>query len=146
MGSQESQTQLSAYNKNIRVSIQSSFKKPPGFPVPGILLARTMEWVAISFSNAWKWKGEVKSLSRVRPSATPWTAAFQVPPSMGFSRQEYWSGVPFPSPYTRSRLWEMPFREFYWNCRHSQLGSCQKNLSLSHMWRNRISMVIIKGS
>ena len=68
---------------------------PPGSPVPGILQARTQEWVAISFSNAWKWKVKVKSLSRVRPSVTPWTAAFQVPPSMGFSRQEYWSGVPF---------------------------------------------------
>ena len=63
-----------------------------------ILQARTLEWVAISFSNAWKWKVGVKSLSRVRPSATPWTAAFQAPLSMGFSRQEYWSGVPLPSP------------------------------------------------
>ena len=71
---------------------------PPGFPVPGILQARTLEWVTISFSNAWKWKVKVKSLSRVRPSATPWTAAYQAPPSMGFSRQEYWSGVPLPSP------------------------------------------------
>ena len=66
---------------------------PPGFPVPGILQGRTLEWVAISFSNAWKWKVKVKLLSRVRPSATPWTAAFQAPPSMGFSRQEYWSGA-----------------------------------------------------
>ena len=71
---------------------------PPGSPVPGILQARTLEWVAISFSNAGKWKVKVKSLSRVWPSATPWTAAFQAPPSMGFSRQEYWSGVPLPSP------------------------------------------------
>ena len=71
---------------------------PPGSPVPGILQARALEWVAISFSNAWKWKVEVKSLSRVRPSVTPWTAALQAPPSMGFSRQEYWSGVPLPFP------------------------------------------------
>ena len=71
---------------------------PPGSPVPGILQARTLEWVAISFSNAWKWKVEVKSLSRVRLLATPWTAAYQAPPSMRFSRQEYWSGVPLPSP------------------------------------------------
>ena len=70
---------------------------PPGSPVPKILQAITLEWVAISFSNAWKWKVKVKSLSRVQPSATPWTAAFQAPPSMGFSRQEYWSGVPLPS-------------------------------------------------
>ena len=71
---------------------------PPGSPIPGILQARTLEWVAISFSNASKWKVKVKSLSRVRPSATPWTAAFQAPPSMGFSRQEYLSGVPLPYP------------------------------------------------
>ena len=71
---------------------------PPGFPVPGILQARTLEWVAISFSNAWKWKEKVKSLSRVWLLATPRTAAYQAPPSMGFSRQEYWSGVPLPSP------------------------------------------------
>ena len=71
---------------------------PPGSPVPGILQARTLEWVAISFSNAWKWKVKGKSLSRVWLLATPWTAAFQAPPSMGFSRQEYWSGVPSPSP------------------------------------------------
>ena len=71
---------------------------PPGSPVPGILQARTLEWVANSFSNAWKWKVKVKSLSRVRLFATPWTAAYQAPPSMGFSRQEYWNGVPLPSP------------------------------------------------
>ena len=71
---------------------------PPGSPIPGILQARTLEWVAISFSNAWKWKVKVKSLSRVRLFATPWTAAYQAPPPMGFSRQEYWSGVPLPSP------------------------------------------------
>ena len=71
---------------------------PPGSPVPGILQARTLERVAISFSNAWEWKLKVKSLSRVRPLATPWTTAHQAPPSMGFSRQEYWSGVPLPSP------------------------------------------------
>ena len=67
---------------------------PPGSPVPGILKARTLEWVAISFSNAWEWKVKVKLLSRVRLLATPWTVAHQAPPSMGFSRQEYWSGVP----------------------------------------------------
>ena len=71
---------------------------PPGSPVPGILQAKTLEWVAISFSNAWKSKVKVKSLSRVRLFATTWTAAYQAPPSMGFSRQEYWSGVPLPSP------------------------------------------------
>ena len=69
-----------------------------GSPVPGILQARTLEWVSISFSNAWKWKVKVKSLSPVRFFVTPWTAAYQAPPSMGFSRQEYWSGLPLPSP------------------------------------------------
>ena len=72
---------------------------PPGSPIPGILQARTLEWVAISFSNAWKGKVKVKSLSRVQLLATPWTAAYQAPPSTGFSRQEYWSGVPLPSPF-----------------------------------------------
>ena len=71
---------------------------PPGSPIPGILQARTLEWVAISFSNAWKWKVKVKLLSRVQLLATPRTAAYQAPSPMGFSRQEYWSGVPLPSP------------------------------------------------
>ena len=71
---------------------------PPGSPVPRILQARTLEWVAISFFNAWKWKVKVKSLSRIRLFTTPWTAAYQPPLSMRLSRQEYWSGVPLPSP------------------------------------------------
>ena len=70
----------------------------PGSPIPGILQARTLEWVAISFSNAWKWKVKVKSFSRAWLLETPWTAGYQAPLSMGFSRQEYWSGVPLPSP------------------------------------------------
>ena len=88
---------------------------PPGSPVPGILQARTLEWVAISFSDAWKWKVKVKSLSRVQLLATPWTAAYQAPPSMGFSRQEYWSRVPSPSPMllpyfdANKRFFIMPF-------------------------------------
>ena len=84
---------------------------PPGSAVPGILQARTLEWVAISFSSAWKWKVKVKSLRRVRPSATPWTTAHQAPPSMGFSRQEYWSGVPLPSPSIT--LWGFKSREAF---------------------------------
>ena len=71
---------------------------PPGSPVPGILQERTLEWVAISFSSASKWKVKVKLLSRVWRLATSWTTAYQAPPSMGFARQEYWSGVPLPSP------------------------------------------------
>ena len=83
---------------------------PLGSFVPGILQARTLEWVAISFSNAWKWRVKVKSLSPVWLLATPWTAAYQAPPSVGFSRQEYWSRLPLPSlicrwhhPYSRKR-------------------------------------------
>ena len=71
---------------------------PLGSSVPGILQARVLEWVAIAFSSAWKWKVKVKSLSHAQLLATPWTAAYQAPLSMGFSRQEYWSGVPLPSP------------------------------------------------
>ena len=76
---------------------------PPGCPVPGILQARTLEWVAISFSNAWKWKVEVKSLSRIQLSVSPWTADYQAPPSMGFSRQELleWVAIAFSeTPFT----------------------------------------------
>ena len=80
---------------------------PPGSPVPGILQARTLEWVAISFSNAWKGKVKVKSLSHVRLLVIPWIAAYQAPPSMGFSRQEYWSGVPLPSPNQWMTLLQM---------------------------------------
>ena len=71
---------------------------PPGPTVPGILQERTLEWVAISSSIAWKWKVKVKSPSRAWLLVTPWTAVYQAPPSMGFSRQEYWSGLPLPSP------------------------------------------------
>ena len=71
----------------------------PGSSVPGILQARILEWVAISFSNAWKWKVKVKLRSWVRLFVTPWTVAHQAPLSMGFSRQEYWSGVPLPPPF-----------------------------------------------
>ena len=84
---------------------------PLGSSVPGILQARTLEWVAISFSNAWKWKVKVKSLSWAQLLATPWTAAYQVPPSMGFSRQEYWSGVPLPSPSALHSL--MYFKTYF---------------------------------
>ena len=85
---------------------------PPGSPVPGILQAKTQESVAISFSNAGKWKVRVKSLRRVRPSATPRTAAHQAPPSMGFSRQEYWSGVPLPSPFFKTKTLQISFWKY----------------------------------
>ena len=78
-------------------SVRPHRGSPPGSSVPGILQGRTLEWGAISFSNTWKWKVKVKSLSRVWLLATSWTAAHQAPPSIGFARQEYWSGVPLPS-------------------------------------------------
>ena len=94
---------------------------PLGSPVPWILQARTLEWVAISFSSAWKWKLKVKSLSRVQLFATPWTAAYQAPPSMGFSRQEYWSGVPSPSP-------KIPHASSYWAGTPPTTESCPPQL------------------
>ena len=95
---------------------------PRGSPDPGILQARTLEWVAISSSNAWKWNMKVKSFSCVWFLATLWTAAYQAPPSMGFSRQEYWSGLPLPSLDTTDtskslqlkRELQMQFRTFWW--------------------------------
>ena len=107
---------------------------PPGSPVLGILQARTLEWVAISFSNAWRWKVKVKSLSHVRLSATPCTAAHQAPPSMGLSRQEYWSGVPLPSPKKNvSRHCQMSWgcgREGSKNCSWLRTSTLDKQLSL----------------
>ena len=84
---------------------------PSGSAVPGTLQARTLEWVAISFSSAWNWKVKVKSLSHVWLFATQWIAAYQAPPSMGFSRQEYWGGLPLPSLmiFTSSPLNKFPF-------------------------------------
>ena len=83
---------------------------PPGSSVPGILQARILEWVAISFSSGWKWKVKVKSLSCVGLLATTWTVAYQALLSMGFSRQECWSGFPFPSPEGNGRIYLK-----YWN-------------------------------
>ena len=108
---------------------------PPGSAVPGILQARTREWVAISFSNAWMWKVKVKSLSRVWLFGTSWTAAHQAPPSMGFSRQKYQSWVPLPSPYIKATLPQSWFLDLYPKpARFSKLlyalpwGSCHQTL------------------
>ena len=94
---------------------------PPGSSIPGILQVRTLEWVAISFSNAWKWKVKVKSLSRVWLLGTPWTTAYQAPLSMGFARQEYWSGLPLPSPFLYLHRTKAP----------AQLGACHQLLGSS---------------
>ena len=71
---------------------------------PSLGFFRQEHWSGLPFSSPmcesekWKWKVKVKSLSRVWLVVTPWTAAYQAPLSMGFSRQEYWSGLPLPSP------------------------------------------------
>ena len=114
---------------------------PPGSAVPGILQARTLEWVAISFSNAWKWKVKVKSLSRVRLFATPWTAAYQAPPSMGFSRQEYWSGCSVND--TEQMVQRMKRQDKSW-----EIYIFEKHISkkghLSKMYRNFRNSIIRK--
>ena len=96
---------LSCFSLTLCDPIDSS---PPGSPIPGILQARILEWVAIAFSNAWKWKVKVKSLSCVWFLATPCTAAYQAPPSMGFSMQEYWSGVGVTGPIFNSQSLSLP--------------------------------------
>ena len=101
---------------------------PPGSPIPGILQARILEWVAISFSSAWQWKVKVKSFSRVQFLATPWTAAHQAPPPMGFSRQEYWSGVPLPSPPAPLVLIQ------WWFCPQGTLSNIWRQFWLSQLW------------
>ena len=108
-------------------------RSSPGFPVPGILQARTLEWVAISFSNAWKWKMKVKSLSCVWPSVTPWTAAYQAPPSMGFSRQEYWSQVPL-SDAKRWLIWKDPDAGKDWG--HEEKETTEDEMVRWHHWLN----------
>ena len=92
----------------------------PGSAIPGILQARTLEWAAISFSNAWKQKVKAKSLSRVQLFVTPWTAAYQAPPSMGFSRQEYWSGLPLPSLIL---LWHLLYAKHWAKCIYHHMYS-----------------------
>ena len=89
---------------------------PPGSPVPGILQARTLEWVAISFSNAWKWKVKGESLSRVQLLATPWTAAHQAPPSMGFARALEWDAVAFTVTVTKLVFSQKPRIHIHINC------------------------------
>ena len=99
---------------------------PPGSPVPVILQARVLEWGAISFSNVWKWKVKVKSLSHAQLLVTPWTAAYQALRSMGFSRQEYWSGS---ASYKFQQLW-LSVREKKWG----------KFLSERKTWKNKYNL------
>ena len=120
---------------------------PHSSTVPGILQERTLEWVAISFSSAWKWKVKVKSLSRVQLFMTPWTAAYQAPPSMRFSRQEYWRGVPSPSPLSVPTLFNWwVLNEFIQENHLEQclsLGKFSGNTTFHyHTWRIRAFSVI----
>ena len=112
---------------------------PPGSPVPGILQARTLEWVASSFSNAWKWKVKVKSLSRVW---LLWTTAYQAPPSMGFSKQEYWSQLPLPSPDSRSRSTEMTILIFMY---HRNSSVFIQEITLELWGENVLSILLEHG-
>ena len=107
---------------------------PPGSPVPGILQARTLEWVAISFSNAWKWKVKGKSLSRVWLFETPWTAAYQAPPSMEFSRQEYWSGMPLPSPCCTAETSRTIVKQLSSNKKKKKESSHEETVKLVSRW------------
>ena len=93
-------------------------------PVPGILRARTLEWVAIFFSSAWKWKVKLKLLSHVWLLATPWTVAYQAPPSMGFPRQEYWSGLPLPSPDKWCRYGQRSHMVYVWMKKWDRSETC----------------------
>ena len=77
----------------------------PGSSVPGIFQARVLEWVAIAFSRHILLLLLLRRFSHVRLCATPWTTAYQAPPSLGFSRQEHWGGLPFPSPMHESEKW-----------------------------------------
>ena len=140
-------------------SVHPRDSSPPGSPVPGILQARTLEWVAISFCNAWTWKVKVKSFSRACLLATPWTAAYQAPPSMRFSRQEYWSGLPLPSPIClcRARLFpkkanpapqeENRFQPPAWLHPHASPSSDAQNAHIPIYWMKEwISQSILLGS
>ena len=104
---------------------------PPGSSIHGIFQARALEWVAIAFSNAWKWQGKVKSLSRVRLLAIPWTAAHQAPPSMGFSRQEYWSGVPSPSPRLLLVFYKFFEGKIWFHCEPQDYGTFYMSFKFS---------------
>jgi len=117
---------------------------PPGYPVPGILQARTLEWVAISFSNAW-WKVKVKSLSPVWLWVTPWTAAYQAPLSMGFSRQEYWSGVPSPSPLSSpTRDWTCTLCIGRWSLNHREIPPNEFLIKLNTVLFDEFNPVVCK--
>ena len=113
--------------------------QPTSLPGPWDSPGKNTGWVAISFSNAWKWKVKVKSLSRVQLFATPWTAAYQAPPSMGFSRQDYWSGVPLPSPLdkykiqlSKGHLRYVSFHlHFFWVNNFANLSQFQSRISFT---------------
>ena len=112
---------------------------PPGSPIPGILQARTLEWVAIAFSVVWKWKVKVKSLSHIQLVVTPWTAAYQAPPSMGFSRQEYWSGLVLLIPLSHTQPINASHNFRLHDTLNMSLSSCL-HLHCSHIVRPPLSV------
>ena len=87
-------------------SVWPQRRQPTRLPCPWDPPGKNTGVGCISFSNAWKWKVKVKWLSCVRLFATPWTAAYQAPPSLGFSRQEHWSGLPFPFSMHEREKWK----------------------------------------
>ena len=107
----------------------SRFSRDRLCATPSLGFSRQEHWSGfISFSNAWKWKVKVKSLSRVWLFTTPWTVAYQASPSMGFSRQEYWSGLlcwivsPF-LPFLTYQAYLLPMYTWkYHNCLFSVLS------------------------
>ena len=105
---------LLSHFSRVRLCVTPIDSSPPGSPIAGILQVRTLEWVAISFSNPWKWKVKVKSLSRLWLFETPWTVAYQAPPSVGLSRQDYWSGLPLPSPFNCINTVQRVRQKFSW--------------------------------
>ena len=116
---------------------------PPGSPIPGILQARTLEWVAISFSNAWKWRVKVQSLSCVQLFITPWTAAYQAAPSLGFCRQEYWSRVPLPSLGFPAKIFQI-LKDDAVKALHSICQQLWKNYHWPQDWKTSVFIPIPK--
>ena len=104
-------------------------RSPSGSPDPGILQARTLEWVAISFSKASKWKVKVKSLSHVRLLAAPWTVAHQAPPSMGFSRQDYRDVQ-----MTSKVLYEELYKSSLYPTEYKKIEFCGEKMRIAIFW------------
>ena len=127
-------------------SVRPHRRQPTRSPVSGILQARTLEWVAISSSNAWKWKVKVTSLSRVQLFVTPWTAAHQAPPSMGFSRQECWSGTPLPSLWRSKSALSLLVSERFLQRHITESGTCITAWNTQASFSSQICLQILPSA